>query len=456
MKTVIIIATLIFIFFTDIQGAQMAVQLETRQIIDVLTVEKNKIIIVPHASFSHFFKEQKIILEYEEDIDLSCLDASIVSIPFIMIAAPMVWVTGACYTVDSMDEELYISLQKIKIIFKHFFPEIDWKGEIVPKTLIQNKRRGATTFKTAALYSGGLDSTALAFAHNQDNPLLITLRGIDIPFKEDERWGKIKMFCTNFAQSQRLTNTFISSNVCSAINYAFLNNLPGKLTKWWWWDNILASMGFVALTAPLLAYRGCDTLLFASSNTIDFPFTLQNHPLIDNNLAFAGIRVHNEQNDLTRPGKVALICSRAKQLKQAIPRLRVCWQDSTGGNCGKCEKCLRTINVVIAHEGEIHAFGFDMDIEEAMARSKEFIESTLATADNGIIWEWITIQKDIQKNRRYAPKVQSYVDWLSALPLDRFYNKAAMHHKTFLVELWILGQRGPNQLSQLQSLLHKK
>lgn len=436
----------------EFEASQVVAAETTYKLIQSVRVEKNKITIIPHENFASYFKEPAFVVEYDNDVDLSHLDESVISLPFIMICAPMVWASGKKFEIDRMDKDMYLSLQKIKYIFTLFLPTINWSGELIPRQLVENKPSAKSRYKTALLYSGGLDSTSMAFAHQKEKHLLITLCGIDIPFNHKERWDNIKIACKKFGARLGHANAFVRSNTCSAICYNFLKCLPDGLTKWWWWDYALPSLGFVGLTAPLLVQKGCTSLLFASSNTLDFPYPLANHPLVDNNLCFAGINVHHEQGHMTRIDKIAFISKCIRN--EPKPHLRVCWLSEEGGNCGTCEKCLRTINALLVFQEDIKAFGFDIPVRTAMEKTLEFMTTKLDSYNSGIRWEWQNIQDFAEDNLHiatwnYDPVMIAYIKWLANVPFPQSFVDG--DSKNYFERLWVLGLASPLDLEQLKS-----
>jgi hypothetical protein len=66
------------------------------------------------------------------------------------------------------------------------------------------------------------------------------------------------------------------------------------------------------------------------------------HPMLDPNYGSSGIEIRHEGFGLTRGERTALVAG----WKEALPHLIVCHQAPLGGgrlNCGRCEKCLRTM-----------------------------------------------------------------------------------------------------------------
>ena len=89
----------------------------------------------------------------------------------------IVWFSGKMYYIDAMDKELFHSLSVIKQVFKRFYPNTSWEGELVPRRLVKNKPVAElipeAAERHALMFSNGLDSTCAAFLHEEKSLLLI-------------------------------------------------------------------------------------------------------------------------------------------------------------------------------------------------------------------------------------------------------------------------------------------
>ncbi len=122
-------------------------------------VNKNKIVVKANQSFSQQFIKEDFFAEYDKSIDLTKLDESIVTIPFILTVIPVVWISNKTYSIKVMDKDLYHSLQEVKKVFRIFYPEQKWAGDIIPEQLVTNTITPSTISDEPALailFSGGL------------------------------------------------------------------------------------------------------------------------------------------------------------------------------------------------------------------------------------------------------------------------------------------------------------
>ncbi len=411
-------------------------------LIESIEVTQHRIIITPHKAFSDtFLKSNRVQFDYEA-IDLIDIDASIAAIPFVLCAAPAVWISGRTYKVKSMDKDLFYSLQRIKAVLQLFYPQFGWDGEISADTLINNARLSKDD-EIGLLFSGGLDSVSASWAQKTKTQLLITNHGVDIPLNNETMWKNVQQSCKTFAQLYGHSNAFITFDYCALFNYEKLISNYGIVSKWWWLDNVVDALQHAGVTAPLLYKKGCTKLYIASSHTADFPYPYGSHPLIDNNIRFAGITFHHDQDMLTRSEKIELLASIARDTHTPLPRLRVCWSDKEGGNCLQCEKCLRTFNNILSQDLTPQDFGFALSVDEAMQRTKIFFkEGAQPIKDGRIAWEWTNIQKSTQKMNLQSHQLKAYVAWLQSLEIDNFYEKKVTYpesNRAYFTSLWNLG-----------------
>ncbi len=400
-----------------------------KPLIEEVKVEHNRITIIPAQEFKErFLNNENFEVIYEEAIDT--LPRSVLTIPFIMGAAPLVWISGEQYSVDAMDADTFTALTNIKDVFKLFYPHLSWTGELSSQEFVSNKSDVSSSY-IGLLFSNGLDSVSSSFGHYDKEQLLITNHGVDVPLKKETMWESVKKQCKDFGTTYGKKNAFIQCNFCSIIDYAYLTNINASITKWWWLDSVTDALNHTSITAPLLYLKGCKHLYVAASHTETFPYPYGSHPLIDNLIAFAGIQVHHDQKALDRCDKVEHIHSTAKKLNLPLPHLRVCWSDPEGRNCLKCEKCLRTMNNILVKGYKPKAFGF-LSAQETMEQTRKFLAQD-PVKDPKIFWEWQTIQKHIKK------PTTEYLSWLQSKRLDG-QHYAQIHalddQKEYFAALW--------------------
>ncbi len=419
-------------------------------LIDSVKVLKNKITVVPGQEFkASFFKEPTLTFEYERDVDLSSLDPSIITIPFITMAAPAVWISGKTWAVESIDKDLYYSLKRIKEVFKLFYPTISWEGDIIAHRVIENKQQKyLKKDEMALMFSGGVDSTSSSLGRFYRKQLLITNHGIDKKFVNEKTWQNVKAQCEEFARTYGHTNAFIKFNFRSAFNEAAISKYFED-TGWAWFQHIAHGFYLMSPSAPLLFLKGYDKLYVASSATVDWPYPYGSHPLIDNNLKFCGISVCHDQDALNRCEKVNLIEYITQKNALPKPKLRVCWFDEKGTNCLKCEKCLRTIQSMVSQGLQPKDYGLPISFNTLKKRTQECLARKYF--DHSVLAEWqnakIASKKNLQNksfHEALSKEFISYLQWFASLNLLEFCDKKRIYleeeqRKPFFIGLWQQG-----------------
>jgi hypothetical protein len=104
------------------------------------------------------------------------------------------------------------------------------------------------------------------------------------------------------------------------------------------WEHVFAA----AIASALQFCKGdCGVALIGSSEPYDsLVFPWGSNPITDHLLSSATMEVVHDGAAFGRAGKIAAIAG----WRAGCDNLRVCWQgEHRGGNCGRCEKCQRTM-----------------------------------------------------------------------------------------------------------------
>lgn len=420
-------------------------------------INKNKIIVKANQEFSQQFIKEDFFVEYDKDIDLTKLDESVILIPFILNVVPIVWLSNKTYAIEVMDKDLYYSLQKINEVFRIFYPKHQWQGKLIPKKLVANTINSSDTLDgpiLGLLFSGGLDSIEASLSYGAHKQLLITAWGADVKIKEDMKWQTVNKQVEQFTQEHGHTYTLVKSNFREFAETSYLYN---KFPRWW----VRASFGlsFIGLTAPLLVHHTIPTLLIASSHTVHYPYPLGSHPAIDSNLSFAGRTVHLTSGDKDRVQKIKNIASVCKKKKLALPWLRVCWSDSKGGNCLRCEKCLRSCVNIIASGQLPEEYGFTIDIKEVTKRLSAVFSKKkkwYLPVTHIHLWDCNRMhlndlcKKESDKIFTKKEELEVLRDYLNSIDLTRYRNPRthvySLQEKELFTNLWHQHMKNDNDI----------
>jgi len=113
--------------------------------------------------------------------------------------------------------------------------------------------------------------------------------------------------------------------------------------------------GSAIASVAIALERAFDAVYIASTNSYDELFPWGSHPEIDPRWSTSRMRLIHDGNEYARAEKIARV------VEEPIVRqtLRCCWENREGRyNCGRCEKCLRTMAVLLSLGvlGEVRTF----------------------------------------------------------------------------------------------------
>jgi len=204
-------------------------------------------------------------------------------------------------------------------------------------------RRGAGV---GAFFSGGVDSfyTVLKniarYPEGDSRSLthLVMLHGFDV--REEDR-----------ALFERLSGPL--REVATALGKGFVT-LRTNLRELFGDDDFDLTHGVVLAGAGHALAGLFHTLYIASSYPYSELRPWGSHPNLDPLWSSERLDFVHDGSERSRPEKLALIA----QSPVALRALRVCWMQRDAYNCGKCEKCVRTMLGLAAHGVLEQATGF--------------------------------------------------------------------------------------------------
>jgi len=221
--------------------------------------------------------------------------------------------------------ELRSNLMQLQAIWRSWYPSLhsvridgeqaDAEGE-------------ASNRRTGLFYSGGVDS-AYSLARCLDAgaavPDLLMVWGADVALSKRE------VFSEMLARYERLAEHYGTMLLPLATNL--------RETSWGRTDWLGLAHGALFAACGLAVGPRYSTLALASSDNSYSPCSpLGSHPGTDPLFSTARTAFLHDVAD-TRVAKCAALGGH----RQLLATLRVCWETQTGQNCGRCEKCLRTM-----------------------------------------------------------------------------------------------------------------
>lgn len=366
---------------------------EEINLIEGLSVHKNVLKVKANKAFKAAYLTEDFFVQYDQDIDLEKLDYSIATLPFICNVMSLVWISNKEYYIDSMDEEVFESFERLKQVFKIFYPKTSWNGRLIPRKLVKNKpvvRR--TDIPIALLFSGGVDSTAASLAHRDKKQVLISAWGqCCLPLDKPTLWYTLKKQIIEFAKEYGHENAFIKSNYFYFLNYKKLRKLSPEIVTWR--IDTIEDIGWAGLTAPILITRGIRTLHIGSSDCWEFPYPSACHPYIDSNITFAGIRIKHDQFDMTRFDKIAEVVNLSHRYLVKKPHFIVCQAAGNIMSCGACEKCCVTLMCILALNEPPYEYGYLITREQAIKNIRKLLKQKKLCSTS--IWQFEDIKKKV-------------------------------------------------------------
>jgi hypothetical protein len=205
---------------------------------------------------------------------------------------------------------------------------------------------GRSAQGVAAFFSGGVDSWSTVLSH-PDITDLIYVHGFDIPIDQAEVSSNVERRLQPVAEQLGKRFHIVRTDMRRLVDEAVLWDVshgPG-----------LAAVG--QLFAP-----SCGRVLIGGSTPYSNLILRGSHPLHDHLWSTQSCQIEHDLAYKTRAEKVEQIAG----CRPALEVLRVCWQRVDEYNCGRCEKCLRTM-VALEALGALEAcptFDVALELEE--------------------------------------------------------------------------------------------
>lgn len=178
----------------------------------------------------------------------------------------------------------------------------------------------------SAFFSGGVDSFHTLITHRDEIDNLILIHGFDIPLADTVTFGMAE------AQAREAAALFGKRLIVVRTNMHFELPIP---FDWKWYHG----PSLAAVTHALAPVHA--RVYIASTHSYAELHPWGSNPLIDPLWSSEGVEVIHDRGD-SRLEKLRLLASHP----EALARLRVCWENTGQYNCGRCEKCVRTMLVL--------------------------------------------------------------------------------------------------------------
>jgi hypothetical protein len=208
--------------------------------------------------------------------------------------------------------------------------------------------------RTASFFSGGVDSFYTFLKHQKDEDKsrrvdsFFIFKGWDVDPRNEKLWQEAYGNVKEVADAEGIEVVVIRSNI-----HALLN--PIIIEDW-------THGGYLGAIA--LALRGAyGTAYVPSSFSMEEMVPWGSHINVDPNFSTEKLRVEHDGVEATRLEKVLWEVAKSPL---ALAHLRVCYMNKKGVfNCGRCDKCLRTMTSLYIAGVLENASTFPHDIDLA-------------------------------------------------------------------------------------------
>ncbi|MCG8365248.1 MAG: hypothetical protein MJA27_18200 [Pseudanabaenales cyanobacterium] len=330
--------------------------------------------------------------------------------PFVIATLFLAMKRGANLHVNGeVSPSLLHNLEEFQAIWSCWKPEVYKKIKITAE-LEREQPKAEDSAGDIVAFSGGVDSCFTAFRHtaqkcgrlNRQIKAAVMFHGFDIPLERQD------VFDWSCESSKRMLDSLGIKLIPMATNFSTLRLLMNDVFG-------------AAAASCLMLFQGIYRAgLFASSEPYQALVSpWGTHPLTDRLLSSNSFEIIHDGADFTRTQKTAQLC----EWPEALSRLRVCWYgpqndpENRGRNCGRCEKCIRTIlNFRVAGIDLPECFEQDVSDTQILGLRRlngtqinEFEQIYLAAEKASISESWVkAVRFCILRNRLEAPLIEKW------------------------------------------------
>jgi hypothetical protein len=194
--------------------------------------------------------------------------------------------------------------------------------------------------RVASCFTGGVDSFHTLLKHNPEITDLLYIHGFDIALSETGFREKVDKELQSVAEKMGKNLIYAESNI---------RELASDTAGWGGYTH-----GSALASAAICFSAAFGKLYVPSSHSYADLYPRGSHVLLDPLWSTENLLFIHDGAEATRIDKVESILKSDLAMKY----LRVCWRSNDEYNCGKCEKCLRTLMSIDTLGGIDRAFSF--------------------------------------------------------------------------------------------------
>ncbi len=377
-----------------------------------------RITFTPSDEMQRFFACNEYYVKYNANI--SGVGKDVLVIPFVSNVLPLLWLNNCSIKVDKLDKSFMGCIETLRQSYSNMYPMLDFAKDCVQANkLVKNENKGQDLLY---MFSGGVDAyNTLINNLPQDGTKghLFSVIGSDIPESDEKAVATFKSQIQYALDLFDLDIIYATSNFRSILNWNAANELVKKSGDDYW-HGMQHGIGLLSLAAPIAVKYNIGKIFIASSfsyneQKIFGHLTCASHQTIDNNLKIGSTIVIHDGLEYDRVDKVANISNFCVKNDVTIP-LHVCWENTTGVNCMKCEKCFRSwISAVVLNIVDPNVLGLTTT-DETFKKYKQFIKYKCGNLPHKRIVFLKEMQKLFNTDNRYYAKMK----WFKKYNFDKF------------------------------------
>lgn len=383
------------------------------EFIRLLSIQKRNSTIEYDFSVSEglkgYFSGKPFAIDYPESVET--VPEGILAVPFVGSVLPLIWVADVQLEIPELDEAFWNCLPELKKGYEAMYPESVFGGRLKIGKIVPCDRKAAG--KSAAYFSGGLDSVQTLIRHVEEKPALISIWGSDVDVDNEAGWELVSRPIREYAQQYRLEAVTIRSGFRAFDLEWELDKVYQKQLRSNWWYGMKHGIALLSHAAPYVYLKGISTVYIASSNSADeLEIRCASDPTLDNHVRFADCRVVHDGFEFGRQAKVHNIVDYVCRTGNAVP-LHVCWESQEGSNCCQCEKCYRTMTGLMAEGEDPVAYGF-ANSADTLGKMRRVLIGEKRIKENVAI-EWLNIHRTVAANRELlqTKPYWKYISWVA-------------------------------------------
>jgi hypothetical protein len=282
--------------------------------------------------------------------------------PFVIGFLCPAMVLGEDMTIHgTVDPELLLAIRsKIVPLLRRWLPALS-----IPRLEVDEQRSPPIRSQPgmgAAAFSGGLDAVYAAVKHREDIDWLVASQGFDVRTFHQDYWNKILSNIRDAAGTLAKPLMTVRTNLREISHYEAIRTREGRIDPGYYKLGHNGPIGpyFAAIARCMIPF--CSRFTIGSTTTFDDLFVYGSHPLLDPMWSTSQLRIVHSGCESSRIEKIAFL---KREHPSGLQKLRVCWTPRGDVvNCGRCEKCIRTMAelTLCDAEGLAETFHWPMDV----------------------------------------------------------------------------------------------